>query len=133
MAVYSKYPIDTATIRTFQNFLWKDMPGALLPDNSSTRAVNEYYSPAELNVFRLSSKSHWDGRINIKGEIIHALVSHQTPPVFDDPEDRNGKRNYDEIRFRADYVTPGKDSYIYDDRRTVGGLAPHASFVIMGG
>ena len=132
MAVYSKYPIDTANIRTFQNFLWKDMPGALLPDNSSTPAANDYYSPAELNVFRLSSKSHWDVPININGEIVHALVSHPTPPVFDGPEDRNGKRNHDEIRFWADYVTPGKGSYIYDDRGTVGGLAPNASFVIMG-
>ena len=132
MALYSKYPIDTANIRTFQNFLWKDMPGALLPDDSSTPSVNDYYSPAELNVFRLSSKSHWDVPININGEIVHALVSHPTPPVFDGPEDRNGKRNHDEIRFWADYVTPGKGSYIYDDRRTVGGLAPNASFVIMG-
>jgi 3-phytase len=132
MAVYSKYPIDTANIRTFQNFLWKDMPGALLPDNSSTPAANDYYSPAELNVFRLSSKSHWDVPININGEIVHVLVSHPTPPVFDGPEDRNGKRNHDEIRFWADYVTPGKGSYIYDDRGTVGGLAPNASFVIMG-
>gem|GEM_PF-962724 len=132
MAVYSKYPIDTANIRTFQNFLWKDMPGALLPDDSSTPAANDYYSPAELNVFRLSSKSHWDVPININGEIVHALVSHPTPPVFDGPEDRNGKRNHDEIRFWADYVTPGKGSYIYDDRGTVGGLAPNASFVIMG-
>lgn len=132
MAVYSKYPIDTTNIRTFQTFLWKDMPGALLPDNSSTPAANDYYSPAELNVFRLSSKSHWDVPININGEIVHALVSHPTPPVFDGPEDRNGKRNHDEIRFWADYVTPEEGSYIYDDRGTVGGLAPNASFVIMG-
>ena len=27
MAVYSMYPIDTTGIRTFQKFLWKDMPG----------------------------------------------------------------------------------------------------------
>jgi hypothetical protein len=132
MALYSKYPIDTANIRTFQNFLWKDMPGAFLPDDSSTSATNDYYSSAELNVFRLSSKSHWDVPININGEIVHALVSHPTPPVFDGLEDRNGKRNHDEIRFWADYITPGKGSYIYDDRRTVGGLAPNASFVIMG-
>ncbi|MEZ2232152.1 esterase-like activity of phytase family protein [Microcoleus sp.] len=132
MALYSKYPIDTANIRTFQNFLWKDMPGAFLPDDSATSATNDYYSPAELNVFRLSSKSHWDVPININGDIVHALVSHPTPPVFDGPEDRNGKRNHDEIRLWADYITPGKGSYIYDDRRTFGGLAPNASFVIMG-
>ena len=37
MAVLSKYPIATEDVRTFQNFLWKDMPGALLPDDLATR------------------------------------------------------------------------------------------------
>ncbi|NIR41394.1 MAG: endonuclease/exonuclease/phosphatase family protein, partial [Actinobacteria bacterium] len=31
MAVYSMHPIDVDDVRTFQKFLWKDMPGALLP------------------------------------------------------------------------------------------------------
>ena len=38
MAVFSKYPIQDDDIRTFQNFLWKDMPGALLPDDPTTAA-----------------------------------------------------------------------------------------------
>ena len=38
MAVLSKYPIDTDAVRTFQHFLWKDMPGALLPDDPNTAA-----------------------------------------------------------------------------------------------
>ena len=45
--------------------------------------------------------------IRIGGKTVHFLVSHPTPPVFDGPEDRNGTRNADEIRFWADYVTPG--------------------------
>jgi len=45
MAVYSQHPIDTAGIRTFQRFLWKDMPGALLPDDPSTAAPADWYSP----------------------------------------------------------------------------------------
>ena len=36
MVVYSKYPIATDEVRTFRNFLWKDMPGALLPDDPNT-------------------------------------------------------------------------------------------------
>ena len=36
------------------------MPGALLPDDPATPAPADWYSPAELAVFRLSSKSHWD-------------------------------------------------------------------------
>ena len=35
MAVYSRYPILRHQVRTFQHFLWKDMPGALLPDDPS--------------------------------------------------------------------------------------------------
>ena len=46
-------------------------------------------------------------------ETVHFLVSHPTPPVFDGPEDRNGPRNYDEIRFWADY-SPRTGGYIYD-------------------
>jgi hypothetical protein len=63
---------------------------------------------------------------------VHFLVSHPTPPVFDGPEDRNGTRNHDEIRFWADYITPGKGGYIYDDAGTFGGLKPGELFVIAG-
>ncbi|MGQ4647621.1 phytase [Lyngbya aestuarii] len=132
MVVYSKYPIDTANIRTFQNFLWKDMPDGLLPDDPATPEANDWYSPEELEVLPLSSKSHWDIPILVDGEVIHVLTSHPTPPVFDGPEDRNGRRNHDEIRFWADYITPEQGSYIYDDQGVVGGLTPGSQFVIMG-
>jgi Endonuclease/Exonuclease/phosphatase family len=124
MVVYSKYPIDAANVRTFQTFLWKDMPGNLMPI--------PFYSPDEVAIFRLSSKSHWDIPIEIGKKTVHFLVSHPTPPVFDGPEDRNGRRNNDEIRFWADYVTPGKSGYIYDDNGVRGGLKPGELFVIAG-
>jgi hypothetical protein len=133
MAVFSKYPIDEDSVRTFQQFLWKDMPGALLPDDPATLEPADWYSPEELEVVRLSSKSHWDVPIEIGARQVHFLVSHPTPPVFDGPEDRNGKRNHDEIRFWADYVTPGPTSaYIYDDAGASGGLEPGSMFVIAG-
>jgi 3-phytase len=133
MAVYSKHPILWSKIRTFQHFLWKDMPGALLPDDPATPAPADWYSEEELAVFRLSSKSHWDIPIRIHGDVVHFLVSHPTPPVFDGPEDRNGTRNYDEIRFWADYITPGRTGrYIYDDDGEKGGLKPGSRFVIAG-
>jgi Endonuclease/Exonuclease/phosphatase family len=132
MAVYSRYPIDYGSIRTFQLFLWKDMPGALLPDDPNTPAPADWYSPAELDVFRLSSKSHWDVPIQIDGKVVHFLVSHPTPPVFDGPEDRNGTRNFDEIRFWSDYILPSRSGYIYDDAGAFGGLEPGAMFVIAG-
>ncbi len=132
MAVYSMYPIDFANIRTFQFFLWKDMPRALLPDDPASPGPADWYSPEELDVFRLSSKSHWDVPIRIGRERVHLLVSHPTPPVFDGAEDRNGTRNHDEIRFWADYVTPAKSGYIYDDNGRRGGLPSRAQFVIAG-
>lgn len=132
MAVYSMYPIDFGNIRTFQLFLWKDMPGALLPDDPNTPEPADWYSPAELDVFRLSSKSHWDVPILVGGKTVHFLVSHPTPPVFDGPEDRNGTRNFDEIRFWADYILPSRSGYIYDDNGNSGGLRPGDPFVIAG-
>jgi 3-phytase len=124
MVVYSRYPIDYDNVRTFRLFKWKDMPGNLIP--------TPFYSPDEVAILRLSSKSHWDIPIEIDGKTVHFLVSHPTPPVFDGPEDRNGRRNHDEIRFWADYVTPGRSGYIYDDEGRFGGLKPGELFVIAG-
>jgi 3-phytase len=132
MAVYSMHPIDYDRVRTFQYFLWKDMPGALLPDDPNTPEPADWYSPEELDVFRLSSKSHWDVPVLIGGKTVHFLNSHPTPPVFDGPEDRNGRRNYDEIRFWADYILPSRSQYIYDDKGNTGGLEPGGLFVIAG-
>ena len=133
MVVYSKFPIRTDRVRTFQNFLWKDMPGAMLPDDPATEAPADWYSAAELEAVRLSSKSHWDVPVRIGRRNVHFLVSHPTPPVFDGAEDRNGTRNFDEIRFWADYVR-GKQraAYVYDDAGRTGGLHPGATFVIAG-
>ncbi len=131
MAILSKFPIDEANIRTFQTFRWKDMPGALIPDDPATPAPDDWYSEAALADFRLSSKSHWDVPIVTDAGVVHLLASHPTPPTFDGEEDRNGKRNHDEIRFWADYIS-GKGDYIYDDAGAKGGLAPNARFVIMG-
>ncbi|QLE54225.1 phytase [Nostoc sp. TCL26-01] len=132
MLLLSKYPIDTTNIRTFQNFLWQDMPDSLLPTIETPGSNTPWYSLEEQAVLRLSSKSHWDVPIEVNGQTIHALVSHPTPPVFDTAEDRNGKRNHDEIRFWSDYITPDKGDYIYDDKGNEGGLAAGSSFVIMG-
>ena len=102
MALLSKYPINEKDIRTFQHFKWRDMPNALKPIDPSTN--KPWFNDKAWQELRLSSKSHWDIPINIDGKIVHILASHPTPPVFDGPEDRNGKRNHDEIRFWFDYI-----------------------------
>ncbi|MBK1788116.1 endonuclease/exonuclease/phosphatase family protein [Prauserella cavernicola] len=132
MLVLSKYPIDTESVRTFQHFRWQDMPGAVLPDDPETPEPADWYSPEALEVLRLSSKSHWDVPVRVGKRTVHFLTAHPTPPSFDGPEDRNGTRNHDEIRFWADYVTPGKGGYIYDDQGSRGGLRQGERFVIAG-
>lgn len=125
MVVLSKYPIDTRAVRTFQRFLWRDMPGHIMPPG--------YYSDEARAILRLSSKSHWDVPVCIGHSTVHFLVSHPTPPTFDGPEDRNGRRNHDEIRLWADYIGGRRrSSYLYDDKGVRGGLRPGARFVIAG-
>jgi hypothetical protein len=131
MALFSRYPIDTSGVRTFQRFLWKDMPGHVMPDGRDGRPA--HYSPEVVAQFRLSSKSHWDVPVNVDGHVIHLLASHPTPTVFDGPEDANGRRNFDEIRLWADYITGGERAeYIVDDQSRRGGLAAGASFAVLG-
>lgn len=130
MVVLSRYPIDHAAVRTFQKFRWADMPGALrplLPGTSEPWYTDEVW--AELP---LSSKSHWDVPVNIAGRVVHVLVSHPTPPVFDGKENRNGRRNHDEVRFWADYLRPSHAAYIYDDQGGRGGLAEQQRFIVAG-
>jgi endonuclease/exonuclease/phosphatase family metal-dependent hydrolase len=128
MAVVSRLPIATEEVRAFSRFLWQDMPDALWPVDP--QSGEHYYSEEIRSVFRLSSKSHWDIPVMTPdGGSIHFLVSHPTPPVFDGPEDRNGRRNHDEIRFWADYVN--KADYFYDDQGNRGGLKGD-HFVIAG-
>lgn len=79
----------------------------------------------------MSLKTHADLPIDIDGTIIHILVAHPTPPSFDGPEQRNKKRNFGEIRVRADYVANTAD-YLYDDTGTKGGRLTGENFVILG-
>jgi endonuclease/exonuclease/phosphatase family metal-dependent hydrolase len=155
MLVLCVFPIDRDHVRTFQKFLWKDMPGRLAPVRRGAKSLQEdrhkpanasgspgrqaaetaeraYYTTAQWQVLRLSSKSHWDLPLKIRGSVVHFLVCHPTPPIFDGPEDRNGCRNHDEIRLLANYIDPRQSGYIYADQGHRGGLPADALFVIAG-
>lgn len=123
MAVLSRLPLEVGAARLFQRLLWRDMPGALMPA--------EALPDGAADILRLSSKSHWDlPAVLPDGRRLHLLVSHPTPPVFDGPEDRNGRRNHDEIRFWTDYI--GGEGWMTDDAGAAGGLTEGASFVVLG-
>ena len=120
LAVLSRFPLGEA--RTFQRLLWASMP------DNQLQGEPALYPPDVAAQVRLSSKTHVDVLVDV-GPGIHLLASHPTPPVFDGPEDRNGRRNHDELRLWSDYVT-GQD-WMTDDAGRTGGLAG-GSFVIVG-
>lgn len=122
MAVLSRVPVAAGDGRTFRTFLWKDLPGNHLP--------GDFYSDTARAVLRLSSKSHWDVPLVLGGDTLRLWVSHPTPPVFDGPENRNGRRNYDEIGFWVRYLE-GSEA-LYDDRGRRGGYAEDDPFVVAG-
>ncbi len=128
LLVDERLEVVDASIRTFQRFPWNYLPAPLLPVNEDG---TPFYSEDEVGLLRLSSKSHWDIPIRFpNGSVVHVLCSHPTPPAFDGPEQRNQKRNFDEIRFWRDYISGL--SYLVDDEGETGGLMPGSKFVIMG-
>lgn len=130
MLVLSRFPIDHAAVRTFQLFRWCELPGALAPVDP--KSGQPFYPDATWLRLRLSSKSHWDVPIQTPQGLLHFLVAHPTPPVFDGPEDRNGRRNHDEIRFWAEYLADAPRDWLRDDQGRSGGLAADAAFVMAG-
>lgn len=88
MAVLSRLPIDERGARDFSDFLWRDLPGGLSDDPSDLAAVQ-----------RLATTGFWDVPVKTASGPLHLLAWHATPPVFDGPDDRNGRRNHDEAAF----------------------------------
>lgn len=91
MAVLSRLPIASDQARDFSGFLWADLPGALLPNTMDGAARR---------VQRLATTGFWEVPLVLPGGgRLYLLAWHATPPVFDGPEDRNGRRNHDEAAF----------------------------------
>ena len=130
MLVLSRYPIDEARVRSFQLLKWSSMPGAIRP--LDPRTGQSFYNDHVWSQLRLSSKSHWDVPVKTPAGVVHMLVSHPTPPVFDGPEKRNAARNHDELRLWKEYLDGGDAPWLCDDKGTCGGLAADARFVILG-
>lgn len=90
MAVLSRLPLGQAVDHSA--FLWRDLPGNLLAGAGLTDEVAA--------VQRLSTTGHWVVPVDLPdGGQITLLAWLATPPVFDRPEDRNGRRNHDEAAF----------------------------------
>lgn len=122
MVIASRFPLDHAGARTFRDLRWSAMPGNLIPPG--------WFTPEEEALVRLSSKTHMVVPVDVNGRRIHLVASHPTPAGFDGPEDRNGRRNHDEIRLIRDILDDA--AYLVDDAGVRGGLAAGASFILMG-
>ncbi|MEL7133269.1 MAG: endonuclease/exonuclease/phosphatase family protein, partial [Pseudomonadota bacterium] len=90
----SRLPIDIARVQDLSGLLWTDLPGALLPQINGAPFPSAEAQAAQ----RLSTTGHWIVPIETPNGPFQLMTFHASPPVFDGPEDRNGKRNHDEIR-----------------------------------
>ncbi len=119
LLVDARLTINESGVRTFQRYPWDYLPGHFMPVKEDG---SDWYGPAVKEVRRLSSKTHADVPVVLpNGRTLHVLISHPTPPAFDGPEERNKRRNHDEIRFWADYIDNG--AHIVDDARARAGSA----------
>ena len=137
MLVLSRFPIDKEFVRTFQTFLWRRHAGCTAARRSRHRQVvlqrrREADPAALVEEFLGRAGENLRAKIRTCRWTLHLFVSHPTPPVFDGREDRNGRRNHDEIRLVADYISPDRAEYLVDDAAGRGGLDAKEKFVILG-
>ncbi|WP_375342429.1 endonuclease/exonuclease/phosphatase family protein [Yoonia maricola] len=95
LAILSRFPIQAGQATDLSAVLWKDLPGAVLPQAAGA----PFLSNAALDILRLSSTGHWIVPVSLPdGKPLSVMAFSATPPVFDGPEDMNGLRNRDELR-----------------------------------
>lgn len=85
VAVLSRWPIAAEGVTDLSALLWRDVPDSRMQEADTGREVQ-----------RLSSAVHWVVPVAAPHPV-SVMVFHATPPVFDGPEDRNGRRNADEV------------------------------------
>lgn len=121
MIIFSKEPLDTENARTFQEFLWKDLPGSSLEEGDFTQA--------EESILRLASTSLWDVPVLVDGSPVHIVASATAAPA--EPSTADVARSEDMAELISDYVA-SEAWYLYDDEGGEGGIAPGADAVVVG-
>lgn len=89
MAILSRYPLGEVV--DLSGLLWADLPGARREGADGTDLLAGDYA-----ALRLSTTAHWAVPVDLPGGRVTVAAHHATPPVFDGPEDRNGRRAADE-------------------------------------
>lgn len=91
MALLSRLPVDAGAVRDFSGLIWADQPWAIPPPDMGA---------ADRAAQRLATTALWDLPLVLPDGGHFSLLAWQaTPPVFDGPTDRNGRRNHDESAF----------------------------------
>ncbi len=109
MALLSRFPITGHTDLT--GLLWKDLAENKMPKDDPGHDIQ-----------RLSTTGHWVVEITPPAmPPLSIMTFHATPPVFDGPEDRNGRRNHDETILWRHFL---------DEK--LGQGAPKSRFILMG-
>ncbi|MGI3170276.1 endonuclease/exonuclease/phosphatase family protein [Pseudooceanicola sp. C21-150M6] len=93
LAILSQWPLRGIT--DHNALLWSDLPGSLFIDAAGRTGPEATAHGLQ----RLSSTTHAEAIVDTGDAALTLLIFQAAPPVFDGPEDRNGRRNHDEIAF----------------------------------
>lgn len=114
LAVLSRWPVIADAVTDHAALLWRDLP--------DSRLMEEERTDDRAPVQRLGTAGHWIVPIDAPGGRLDLWVFAATPPVFDGPEDRNGRRNADEIALWS-HVLEGEVAGLADHPFVIAGLA----------
>lgn len=92
MVILSRWPFDVGKAQNLSSLLWHDAPETLMTEEDPG-----------VGVLKLSSDGHWVVPV-LAPNPFSVFAFHATAPVFDGPEDRNGRRNHDQIGIWLSYL-----------------------------
>lgn len=96
MAILSRLSIDADAAQDHSGFLWRDLPGAMIPLQDGA----PFPSAAVFDVQRLASAGYWQVPVRLPdGRHLTLLTWHAGPPAFGGRFSRNQRRNHDENTF----------------------------------
>ena len=102
MAILSRFPVELEAVEDYTSLLWRDLPNHIYPSIDGIPFAGEEVFSAH----RLSSRGHWVVPVTTPDHgTLRLMTFHATPPIYDGDEDRNGRRNRDEVAFWLDYLT----------------------------
>ncbi|MCY4335668.1 MAG: endonuclease/exonuclease/phosphatase family protein [Litoreibacter sp.] len=104
MALLSRFPIRGEFAQDFSATIWADVENPNLPE--------DYFTEDELRILKLHDIGAWQVSVALPSGDVEVLMVQTGPPVFDGPEDRNGRRNSDQIAFWHQAIARQKGRFV---------------------